>query len=40
MGTGMMKKAMAEDEEHFLPPPLQHQVLQPLRRVTLKGLLG
>ena len=40
MGGDMMKKAMAEDEEQFLPPPLQHQVMQPLRRVTLKGLLG
>jgi hypothetical protein len=41
MGGNMLKKAMAEDEEEYrLPPPLQHQVLQPLRRVTLKGLLG
>ena len=40
MGTGMLKKAMADEEEQFMPPPLQHQVMQPLRRVTLKGLLG
>lgn len=41
MGGKMMKKAMADDEEKMrLPPPLQHQVMQPLNRVTLKGLLG
>lgn len=40
MGEKMLKKAMGDDEEQPLPPPLQHQVLQPLRRVTLKGLLG
>lgn len=38
MGDGMMKKTQ-EDEEQPLAIP-QAQVLQPLRRVTLKGLLG
>jgi hypothetical protein len=41
LGGQLMKKAMGEDEQPERQQPwLQHQVLQPLRRVTLKGLLG
>lgn len=40
MGAGFIKKAQADQEDDEEDMPMQAQVLQPLRRVTMKGLLG
>lgn len=40
MGEGMMQKKAQADQEDEEEMPMQAQVLQPLRRVKMKGLLG